>query len=92
MVGTIMIEGPATLSRAPPVSGDFSGDGRIARCRKLVDFSLKARSFLVKCGDLVGDSLPLLRGNFLNKLGLVLAKRSRRLGCYPARKGLSQWG
>jgi hypothetical protein len=56
-------------------SGGLSSDGPIARCGKLVDFSPKARSFLVKCGDFVGDGLPLLRGNFLNKLGLFLAKR-----------------
>jgi hypothetical protein len=37
----------------------FSGDGRIARCRKLVDLFLKARSFLVKRSDLVGDSLEM---------------------------------
>jgi hypothetical protein len=64
-----------TAELIPLASGDFSGNGLIARCTKLVDFSLKARSFLVKCGDLVGDSLPLARGNFLNKRGLFLAKR-----------------
>lgn len=31
----------------------FSGDGPIPRSRKLVDFSLKARGFLDKCGNLV---------------------------------------
>jgi hypothetical protein len=58
------------LDCAVAVSGDFSGDQPIARCRKLVEFSLKAHSFLVKHGNLVGDSLSLLRGNFLDKLGL----------------------